>query len=43
LVTTLMDLGYDRFVTPRELGRQRPLTDQTIDGDLIVLPASIGT
>jgi FkbM family methyltransferase len=43
LVKTLMDLGYDRFVTPRELGRQRPLTDQTIDGDLIVLPASIGT
>jgi len=43
LVKTLIDLGYDRFVTPPELGRQRPLTDEIIDGDLIVLPASIGT
>jgi FkbM family methyltransferase len=43
LVKTLMDMGYDRFVTPQELGRQRPLTDQTVDGDLIVLPASVGT
>ena len=43
LVKTLVDMGYDRFVTLQELGRQRPLTDQIIDGDLILLPASIGT
>jgi FkbM family methyltransferase len=40
LVKTLLDLGYDRFVSPRALELQRPLRDEALDGDLIVLPAS---
>ncbi len=40
LVNTLIELGYDRFVTPQELQRQRPLTDKIVDADLIVLPAT---
>ena len=43
LVNALVELGYDRFVTPQELQRQRPLTDQICDADLIALPASFGT
>ena len=40
LVQTLLDFGYDRFVTQQELQRPRPLTDQTVEPDLILLPAS---
>lgn len=42
LVQALMDLGYDRFATPAEPRRERPL-DRTIDsehGDVILLPAA---
>jgi FkbM family methyltransferase len=42
LVNALIELDYDRFVTPQELERQRPLTDQIDDADLILLPASFG-
>ncbi len=45
LVQALIDLGYERFVTPEEPRLQRPLADQAvaIDGDLIALPASFNT
>jgi FkbM family methyltransferase len=43
LVNALIELGYDRFVSPEELERRRPLTDQIVEADLIVLPASFGT
>lgn len=45
LIHTLIDLGYERFVTPQAPHVQRPLADQAvaIDGDLIVLPASFNT
>jgi len=42
LVNALVDLGYDRFVTPNDLERQRPLTDQISEENIIVLPASFG-
>jgi FkbM family methyltransferase len=37
LVTTLLDLGYERFVTPDELASPRSLTNEVPDGDIIVL------
>ena len=40
LVGALIDLGYSRFVTPKELNSARPLTDQIGEGDIIVLPES---
>jgi hypothetical protein len=43
LVNALLELDYDRFVTPKDLERQRPLTDQISDPDLILLPASFRT
>jgi FkbM family methyltransferase len=45
LVQALIDLGYERFITPQEPRVQRPLADQAvaIDGDLIVLPASFNS
>jgi FkbM family methyltransferase len=40
LIKTLLDLGYDRFVMPRELELQQPLTGEVPDTNVIVLPAS---
>jgi len=42
LMSALIDLGYDRFVTPQEPERQRTLPDQIVDGDLILMPTSFG-
>jgi FkbM family methyltransferase len=41
IISALIELGYDRFVTPQELERQRPLADQIVDADIIALPASV--
>ena len=43
LLNALIELDYNRFVTPQELERQRPLTEQIADADLILLPASYST
>lgn len=40
LVNALIELGYDRFVTPSELKSPHPLTDELPEGDIVVLPAS---
>jgi len=42
LVNALIELDYHRFVTPKDLKRQRSLTDQIDNDDLILLPASFG-
>jgi FkbM family methyltransferase len=42
LAQRLSVLGYDRFVTPDELFRQRPMTEHAIEeGNIIALPRSI--
>jgi FkbM family methyltransferase len=40
LVNALIELGYQRFVTPHEPELQRPLTDQIVEDDIIALPTS---
>jgi FkbM family methyltransferase len=40
LVNTLIELSYDRFVTPHDLESPRPLTDQIVEADIIALPIS---
>lgn len=42
LLSTLAELGYDRFVTAREPDRAHALTEQIVATDLILLPASFG-
>lgn len=37
LIKMLLDLGYERFVTPAELEFPRPLANEVPDGDIIVL------
>jgi FkbM family methyltransferase len=41
LVNALVNLGYVRFVTPKNLEDRRPFPDQSDNADLILLPASI--
>jgi FkbM family methyltransferase len=40
LVQTLVDLGYDRLVTPRDLTSERPISETTLEWEIIALPAS---
>jgi FkbM family methyltransferase len=42
LVKMLLDLGYDRFVTPEEATVERPLAEASTDRDVIALPAARG-
>ena len=39
LTMTLLDLGYERIVTPRDLASERPLNKEALEWDLIALPA----
>ena len=40
LLRELSELGYDRFVTPKQPDVERPFADDRDDPDLIVLPSS---
>jgi FkbM family methyltransferase len=39
LLKTLIDLGYDRFLTLKDFERAQPLTEHLTESDLILLPA----